>query len=277
MATICLAVCQDQWGGQEAARQERIAPGASGNRPDRHQSSTPSGPLLFPRAQCRLCRGLVSIKPGFRDVLFTVEMQFSASDKDRGFEVSTQESGRIAYGRIPTTEPVALSIYLPPLDDAPDPIHPLKRMTSVSDIGRSNEAARFFNIETGKFSNSPDADLRFDLFFEEDSRFHDIQPRVRITGLNGTQLLQVSSDVALSGSLSPYEHVFRIAPESGYQDEIVLQNSGSRPGPTIYLRARGGQLYGRMNIEAWGRRDQTRARCEVWLYLNPTGRRQLEK
>ena len=202
--------------------------------------SDESGVVSIPSRRMRFeTRGTI-IKSGFRDVIFTVEMQFSEWDKDRGFEISTREAGHIAYGRIPTTEPVAFSIYLPPLSDTPDFLHPLKRMTSVTDIGRSNEAARFFYIETGKFSKEPDADLRFDLFFEEDSRWHDLRPRVRITGLNGTQLLHVPPDVSLSGSLSPYEHVFRIAPESGYQDEIVLQDSGSVPGPMIYLRARKG-------------------------------------
>ncbi len=241
-------------------------------------TSNEDGIVTIPLRRMRYeTRGAIS-KPGFRDVLFTVEMQHREWDKDRGVNLSTRETGRIADGRIPTTEPLALSIYLPPASDTPDPLHPLKHLKAITDIGKSNQAARFFNIETGQFGNDVSADLRFDLFFERDNRFEGNYEaaRLRITGLNGTQILQVPSDVSLSGNLSPYERVFRIAPESGYHDEITLPNPGSVPGPTIYLKARGGRIYGRMQAEAWGRSDQINARCEVQLILNPSGQRQLE-
>lgn len=236
-----------------------------------------NGVVTIPSRRMRYkTRGTIT-KPGFRDVLFTVEMQFSQWDKDRGVKVSTRETGDIARGRIPTAEPVSLSIYLPPLSDAPDPLHPLKQLTAVTDIGRSNEAARFFNIETGKF-NKDAGDLRFDLFFEKDRRDGNYEvARLRVTGLNGTQVLQSPPDVSLSESLSPYAQVFRIAPESGYHDEIILQDSGSLSGPTVYLKVHGGQIYGRMNVEAWGKSDRMKASCKVWLFLNPTGQRQLER
>ncbi len=238
------------------------------------------GVVVIPSRRMRYeTRGMIS-KPSFRDVLFTVGMQFSEWDKERSVHVSTRESGQIAYGTIPTVESVALSIYLPPLSDAPEPLHALKRLTAATDIGRSDEAARFFNIDTGNFSKDPSGDLMFELFFEKDSRFPEDNyevVKVRVTGLNGTQVLQLPYAVSLSEDLSSYEHIFRIAPESGYHDEIILQDAGSLPGPTIYLKMRGGRIYGRMDVHAWGRSDQKKAPCEVWLYLNPTGQRQLEK
>jgi hypothetical protein len=147
-------------------------------------------------------------------------------------------------------------------------------MEAFSDVGQSSSAARFLNLETGKFSDDPNADLRFDLFFERDRQYE--RNRLRITGLNQTQVLQVPSNVSLADSLSPYEHVFRIAPKDGYQTETVVQEPGSSGNGTIYVRGRGGKFYARLTVDASGRSNEKEARCWVKLCLNPTGSRLLE-
>ena len=218
-------------------------------------------------------RGTIS-KPGFRGIDFTVEMQYSEWDTNRGVTISTPETPNIARGHIPTAEPVTLSIYLPPVSDVPNPAQPIKRLEANSDIGQGSSAARFFNIETGKFSNDATGDLRFDIFFEMDGQYE--RPRLRITGLNEAQVLQVAPNVSFTGNLSDYEHVFRIAPQSGYQNETVVLQPGSSPGPMIYIKARGGKMFARMTVDASGRRNEKEARCRVHLYLNPAGSRLLE-
>lgn len=219
-------------------------------------------------------KGTIS-KPGFRDVLFTVDMQYSEWDKDRGVTVSTRETNNIAHGRIPTVEPVTFSINLPPQNDAPDRLHPVKHMEAESDIGQGPQAAHIFNLETGKFSNDPAGDLRFDVFFERDDGGYE-RARLRISGINGARVLQVPPEISLSASLSPYEHIFRIAPQSGYGDEAVIQRPSDSPEPTIYVAARDGRLYARMTVYAAGRSFEAKAQCRVQLFLNPTGGRQLE-
>lgn len=219
-------------------------------------------------------KGTIS-KPGFRDVLLTVDMQYSEGDRDRDVWVSTRETNNIARGHIPTAEPVTFSIYLPPQSNAPDPLHPVKHMEAESDIGQGPQAAHILNLETAKFSNDPTGDLRFDLFFEKDDGGYE-RARLRISGLNGAKVLQLPPDVSLSGSLSPYEHIFRIAPQNGYRDETVVQRPGDSPEPMIYVSARDGRLYARMTVYASGRNFEAKARCRVQLFMNPTGTRGLE-
>jgi len=245
----------------------------------RHVFDADGGPLfsgqdgivIIPSRRMRYeTRGTIS-KSGHRDVLFTVEMQHSKWDEERGVIVSTSKTPNIARGHIPTAEPVGLSIYLPRLSDAP--LQLARRIESRSTIGQGNGAARYFNLETGKFTNDIFADLRFDLFFEMDGRHE--RSRLRITGLNETLVLQVPSMLSFSGNLSPYEYVFRIAPKVGYQNEIVVREPGSSPNGMIYVKARGGAFFARMTVFASGRREQE-ARYGVELYLNSTGSRLLE-
>jgi hypothetical protein len=68
-------------------------------------------------------------------------MQYSEWDRDRGVTVSTPETANIAHGRIPATDPVTLSIYIPPLTDAPDRSHQVERIEARSDIGNHPDAA----------------------------------------------------------------------------------------------------------------------------------------
>jgi hypothetical protein len=102
------------------------------------------------------------------------------------------------------------------------------------------------------------------------------RPRLRITGVNGTRVLQVPPSGSLSGTLASYKHVCRIAPENGYQDEVVIQQPGSSQGPMIYVSARGGRFYARMTVDASGRSNETKARCSVRLFTNNSGSRLLE-
>lgn len=232
------------------------------------------GVVTIPSRRMRYeTRGTIR-KAEFREVSFTVGMQFSEWNTVRDVSISTPETLQIARGAIPTAEPVTFTVYLPPLVDAPDPLQPIKRMEAFSDIGQSSGAARFLNLATGKFSDDPNADLRFDLFFEMDGQYE--RKRLRITGMNQTQVLQVPSDVSFTGSLSPYEHFFLVAPEDGYQTETIVREPGSSGNGVIYVKARGGKFYVRLKADAWGRSNEKEARCRVKLYLNPTGSRLLE-
>ena len=214
-------------------------------------------------------------KTGFRDVLFDIDMQFSKWDQNRTVRISTPETQNIAWADIPTTEPVTLSIYLPQQIDAPDRLHPIKPVDVSANIGQGQKAAHILNLETGKFGEGPEGDIRFDLFFEIENGQHE-RPRLRITGVNGAKVLQVPPHVSLSGSLSPFEHVFRIASQTGYQEDTVIARPGDSPGPMIYVSARNGHLFARFTVDAWGRSKEAKAPCRVKLFVNSTGGRLLE-
>jgi hypothetical protein len=239
--------------------------------------SDENGIAKIPSRKMRYETECTITKSGFRDVRITLGMQFSEWDKDRDVRISTSETEDIAWAHIPTTDPVTFSIYLSPQSDAPDPLHPVKRMELEADIGQGSQAKHVLNLETGKFSNGPEGDLRFDLFSEMvDDQFQKERTRLRITGVNGSKVLQVPPEVSLSGTLSPYEHIFRIAPQTGYQDETVIQNPGSSPGPMIYVSARDGHIYARARVDVYGSANNAKAGCSVELFVNPTGSRQLE-
>ena len=233
------------------------------------------GLAVIPSRRMRYETKGTSTKAGFRDVLFTIDMQYSEWDKDRGVTISTRETNNIARGHISTAEPITFSIYLPPQSDAPDLLHPVKHMEAESDIGQGPQAAHFLDLETAKFSNDPAGDLRFDLFFEKDDGGYE-RSRLRISGLNGAKVLQVPPDVPLSGNLPPYEHIFRIAPQSGYRDETIVQRPGDSPGPMIYVSARDSRLSARITVYASGRSFEAKAQCRVQLFVNPEGARRLE-
>ncbi|MHA3773980.1 hypothetical protein ACXR0O_20810 [Verrucomicrobiota bacterium sgz303538] len=215
-------------------------------------------------------KGIVS-KTGFRDVLFTVGMQFNKWGNSRDLIISTQATPNIARARIPTTEPIAFSVYLPPTSDAPQPLRSLRPERKLSGTERLQT---FLNVESGQFADTPsDSDVEFEIFFEKEGQYE--RTRLRMTGINGTELQVIPYEVSLTGKLSPYENVFLVAPETGYTNTALVPVDHS-PGPQIYLRVRNGKFFARAEVDAYGRADEHSANLYVQLFINAAGSRLLE-
>jgi hypothetical protein len=247
----------------------------------KHVLDTEGGPVITGREGTAVIpsqhmryetKGGVS-KRGYRTVHFTIGMRYRKWDTKRSVTLSTYETPNIAHGTIPAAEPVAFTVYLPEDTKGAQYLRPVTHRTVTGQIGEGS--ATFLNVESGTFSDDPGADLRFDAFYElVDGGY--MRPRLRIAGLNGTRVVQVPPLLSFSRPVSPYEHMFRVAPASGYEDETVIQEAGSSPGPMIYFSARDGRLYGRFTVNAAFRNDRGPTRCRVELYTAPLGSRYLE-
>lgn len=234
--------------------------------------SDENGIVIIPSRRMRYETHATITKPDCRDVMLTIGMQFNASDKHRRFVISTYDSRALAYGNLPATDPVRATVFLASKSDGPDPALKHMNLYSKNDVG--DAVPRFLNIETGKFSADQPADLQLEMFAELNENYW--EPRLRIIGLNGTEVLQVPNELSLTEPISPYEHVYRIAPESGYQSKMVVLKPCGSPGQTIYIRARDGRLHGRLNLDAQGDGRQLRARYSGDLFINNSGSRRLE-
>ena len=233
--------------------------------------SDASGTVVMPSRQMRFETKATISKPGFRQVNFTLGMQYDKWDELRDVNISTPQTHNIARGFIPTTDPLTFSIYLPRQSEGPDPLQPVRHMETKSFIGDAPMAANYLNVETGRFNPDPSGDLYFYVYPEKDADGINLQQRLLIKGINGTKNFQGTPSVSLTGNLTPFEQMFRIAPQKGYQEDIVARDGD------IYVSARNGKLYVRMTVETFiENRERTRARCLVNLYVNPTGSRELE-
>lgn len=208
-------------------------------------------------------------KVGFRDVSVEIEMQFSEHDKTRRFVLSTHDTRAIASGSVPATDPVRFSLYLSPDSDAPSPEVRHFGLYSKNDLAREL-TPKSLDLETGRFTADLSGDLELEYFSATMTRYRD--ERLRVRGLNGVQLCLVSHNLSLSSPESPYTHLYRIAPESGYQPEIIIENPGNSPGPVVYLRASDGKLHGRLCLEALGDGVDETPRYNGTLEINPSGR-----
>jgi hypothetical protein len=199
-------------------------------------------------------------------------MQFNESDKHRRFVLSTRRTRAIAQGKLPATDPVHANVSLASATDEPHPAVERFGLYSKTDVG--DAVPRFLDIETGKFSANQAGDLELEAFAEfTGDRW---ETRLRITGLNGTQVLQVPHESSLTEPLTPFEHLYRIAPESGYASETIVIRPGDTPGPTIYIRARDGHLHGRMELNAQGNGRDPKVRYSGSLAISKAGDRRLE-
>ncbi len=129
---------------------------------------------------------------------------------------------------MPSKEPVEFSIYLSPNPQSPQPIKPIEAETKV---GGSDRLRAYLDLQTGKFTNAPSGDLEFEAFFEMEGKYE--RKRLRVTGLNGAGVLQVPPRISLVGTISPYEHVYLVAPETGYAPTTIIQRPGDSPEPNI--------------------------------------------
>jgi hypothetical protein len=219
----------------------------------------------------------VIAKTGFRQISFNVGMQFDKSEAVRDLKISTPESGIIAESSVPSKESVEFSIYLPPKEDAPGEIQCIDAHTGLSGTGK---LSCFLNVETGKFSKAASGDLEFEASFKRDgdSRLTLLQ----VTGINGSSVMQFAWPILLSGSLSPYEAVYLIAPESGYMTTLTVNESGNEP--TFYVRGQDGRSFARVvvNLMVHGQamyavEDKPwSANMDAKIYKNPNGSRLLE-
>jgi len=211
-------------------------------------------------------------KLGFRDLLFTLDMQFGEHDKQRDMVLSTRETRAIAHGSVPATDPVKFTVYLPPVSDAPDPLTKRIGLNSKRDVG--DKPARFLDLATGKFSTDQPSDLKLELSPAINGDFSN--RRFRITGMGGVKLLFVHSEANFDDQLSPYDQVFRMAPETGYRDEIVLEGKDYKSTTLIYIRSANRRLHARLNLEALGDITGQLARYYGELFVNLGGSRRLE-
>lgn len=233
--------------------------------------SDENGTVVLPSRSMRCKMKGTIAKPGFREVLFTVGMQFSKWDKERDVRISTRETPDIAWASIPTATPVAFSIYLPPEADALQPLRAFNLARKLTGTERLNA---YLNVETGKFTDrQSDADLEFEAFFETEGQYN--RMRLRVNGINGTTLQIVPFQSDLVGKLSPYENVFLSAPENGYGETALVPINHS-PGAQIYIRARDGRFFARAEVGGSGRAAEHSARLYGQLFVNPTGSRLLE-
>jgi hypothetical protein len=103
----------------------------------------------------------------------------------------------------------------------------------------------------------------------------DHRPKLVATARSGAGIQLVPFAVSVSGPISPYEHVYNVAPESGYVSSLDVPVHSS-PGPTVYVRAKNGALYARMELDASHRADDNGVKISANIALNPSGSRSLE-
>lgn len=208
-------------------------------------------------------------KEGFREITVILGMQFSEHDKTRTFSISTVHTRAIASGVVPATDPVRLSLHLSPEADLPSPQVRHFGLYSKHDV-QPDLPPKSLDLETGKFTADLTGDLGLEYYSATMNRFRD--QRLRVRGLNGVQVCLVSRDLEISSPQSPYPHLYRIAPESGYQTEVIIENPGNSPGPCVYVRAADGKLHGRLCLEALGDGVNETPRYSGTLEINPSGR-----
>jgi hypothetical protein len=258
-----------------AVRYEVYGYGRGGTRPS--SPTVRRGPVLsdesgLVRLDSRAMRHEVEAvvsKSGYRDVAFNLGMQYGKWWPARSLQVTVPSSGLTASASVPCVKPLAFSIYLSPASEAPGPL-----VYTHAEIAGVAPYKCFLDVETGQFNGSePSGDVEFDLTLEKEGPRE--RPRLRVTACTGGGIQLVPYAVSLSGRLSPYEHVYNIAPTSGYVSslEVPLQSS---PGPTLYVRSRNGALYARMELDALMTGDDSWVKTRANLAVNPSGSRSLE-
>lgn len=234
--------------------------------------SDSSGVAIIPSRQMRYETRATISKQGYRDVLFTLKMQFSQYDKKRNVVLSTPETKAIAQGSVPATNPVKVTVYLPPVSDTRDPTTKHIAMYSRRDVGK--QPARFLNLTTGKFSMDQPSDLKLELSPAIGGAFSN--RRLRVIGLKGTEVQMLPSEAKFDGVSSTYEQLYRIAPTHGYQSEITLEGESYANGYVVYVRSADRKLHGRLHLDAQGDLNGQDARYSGDLFINSSGSRLLE-
>ena len=234
--------------------------------------SDSSGVAIIPSRQMRYETRATISKPGHRDLLFKLDMQFSQHDQTRNVVLSTRETEAIAQGSVPATNPVEITVYLPSASDAPDPMTKRIGLYSKRDLGE--QPARFLDLATGKFTVDRPADLMLELSSAIGGSYSD--RRLRIVGLNGIELLMLPSKAKFDGAGSTYEQIFRIAPTHGYQSEITIEEESYTNGYVVYVRSADRKRHARLHLDAAGNLSGEDARYSGELFINSSGSRLLE-
>ena len=209
-------------------------------------------------------------KEGFREITVTLDMQLAEHDRTRSYTLSTYETRVIATGTVPATDTPVIPLCLSPLSDAPTSKVVLFDLYSKHDLPET-VTPKSLDLETGKFSGDLSGDIELEYFSASNTRYRD--QRLRLHGLNGVQLYLVSHNECLPTTTHTlYEQLYRIAPQSGYGQEVMIANPGNSPGPVVYVRASDGKLHGRLCIEALGNAVDETPRYNGTLEINPSGR-----
>jgi hypothetical protein len=214
-------------------------------------------------------------KAGFETVKANLGMQYNEYDSQRELDISIGDVDRLTTGFIPSAEPVKFVIYLPKMNEGPQPLLHYQPDTTIT---KQDPSKRYLSLSTGGFTSDVNAgDLRFDFVEYMDDQEHK-RYRLRVTGIKGVTVMQVPYYLALSAPPSPFEYVMQIAPAQGYSESTVIDEPGNQPGPTIYIRTRGGQRYARLTLSGDGGRSDPDIEGTIDqsdLFVNPTGSRQL--
>ena len=232
-------------------------------------SSDDAGVVRVPSRRMRYETRMTMSKGGFRDVTLVIGMQFAEYEKTRDFVLSTHETRAIAAGSVPATDPLSVSLYLSPVSDSPSPDVRHFGLYSKSDLP-AGVIPKSLHLETGKFTADLSGDLELEYFSASKTRYRD--QRLRIRALHGSHVRLVNQDVSLTSPESAYEQLYRIAPESGYDEEVVIEHPGNEPGPVVYIRAANGKLHGMLRINAQGDGVDEVPRYSGRLEINPSGR-----
>lgn len=231
--------------------------------------SDEEGVVQVPSRRMRFKTRMAINKEGFREITVTLHMQFSEHDKTRPYTLSTYETRTVATGAIPATDTPLIPLCLSPITDASSQQVVHFDLYSKHDLPKT-VTPRSLDLETGKFAGDLTGDVELEYFSASNTRYRD--QRLRIRGLNGVQLFLVSYNECLPTAHTLYEQLYRIAPQSGYQQEVIISNPGNAPGPVVYVRASDGKLHGRLCLQALGDVVDETPRYSGTLEINPSGR-----
>jgi hypothetical protein len=232
--------------------------------------SDEEGVARIPSRRMRYKTRMTVSKEGFREITVTLDMQLAEHDRMRSYTVSTYETRAIATGAVPATDTPLIPLCLSPLSDAPTSKVVHLGLYSKHDLPET-VTPKSLHLETGKFAGDLSGDIELEYFSASNTRYRD--QRLRLRGLNGVQLYLVSRNECLPTTTHTlYEQLYRIAPQSGYGQEVIIANPGNSPGPVVYVHASDGKLHGRLCIEALGNAVDETPRYNGTLEINPSGR-----
>lgn len=232
--------------------------------------SDEEGVARVPSRRMRYKTRMTVNKEGFREIAVTLDMHFSERARMRSYTVSTHETRAIATGTVPATYTPVIPLCLSPVSDAPTSKVVHFGLYSKHDLPKT-VPPKSLHLKTGKFVSDLSGDIELEYFSASMTHYRD--QRLRLRGLNGAQLYLVSQNECLPTTThTRYEQLYRIAPQSGYNHEVIIANPGNSPGPVVYVRASDGKTHGRLCIEALGNGVDETPRYSGTLEINPSGR-----
>ncbi len=181
-------------------------------------------------------------KDGYAAVDVSIGMQYNKWQNTRRVSIDVGHA-LAALAEVPVGNPVRFSVYMAKLAEIQPPARKVKLSASLS------EAPNIcVDLIGNRFSEDDNADVRLEFFGEKDEQGY-LRKRIRVVGLNGAGVTQVPYYSNLSDTPSTFENVMQVAPIDGYEASIVIQRPGSSGEPTIYVRARDGRTFARLDIQ----------------------------